>query len=55
LQKSAIVLADLPRFLKRAGAFTVEAPEVALDILNVILEVAADDIRIVPRGLRIVW
>ena len=38
-----------------AGAFAVEAPEVALDILNVIFEVATDDVCIVPRGLRITW
>jgi len=55
LQKSAIVLADFPRFFESAGAFAVKATEVALDILDVIFEIAADDSRIVPRGLRITW
>jgi len=44
LQKPAIVLADLPRFLECTGALIVEATEVALDILDVIFEVATDDV-----------
>src|SRR6056297_1379347 len=43
LQKSAVVLTDLPRFLEGAGPFAVEATEIALDILDVIFEIAADD------------
>ena len=55
LYKSATVLADFARFVKGAGAFAVEATEVALDILDVVFEIATDDVRIVPRRLRITW
>lgn len=55
MQKSAIVLADFARFFESAGAFAVEATEVALDILDVVFEIATDDVRIVPRRLRIAW
>jgi len=55
LQKSAIVFTDFARFLESTGPFTVEATEVALDILDVIFEIATDDVCIVPRCLRIAW
>ncbi|MEP3158580.1 MAG: hypothetical protein ABJO64_19885, partial [Nitratireductor sp.] len=55
LQKSAIVLADFARFLEGTGPFTVEATEVVLDILDVIFEIATDDVRIFPRRQRIAW
>ena len=55
MQKSAIVLADFPRFFESAAAFAVEATEVALDILNVVFEIATDDVLIVPRRLLIAW
>ncbi len=55
LQKPAVVLTDLPRFLERAGALVVEATEVALDILDVVFEVATDDVAVVTGCLRIAW
>ena len=55
MQKSAIVLADFARFLEGTGPFTVEATEVVLDILDVIFEIATDDVRIFPRRQRIAW
>ena len=55
MQKSAIFLADFPRFFESAGAFAIEATEIALDVLDIIFEIATDDVRIVPRRLRIAW
>lgn len=51
LEESPVVLAHLARLFKRPGAFFIQAPKVALDIPDVELDIAADDIGIVPNGL----
>ena len=52
-QEPPIFFADLPRFLKRARPFVVEAAELALDVLNVDLEVVPDEISIFLSSLRV--
>ena len=41
-----IFYTDLTRFLKRACPFVVEAAEIALDVLNVDLEVTPDEVSV---------
>ena len=53
LQEPAVVLADLPRFLKRPRPLFVETPEVALDVPDVEIEVASDDVCVLASGLRV--
>ena len=54
-QEASVVLAHLARLFERPRALNLKAPKVALDVPHVDLKVAADEIDIVPRGLRIAW
>lgn len=54
-QETSVVLAHLARLFERPRALNFKAPKVALDVPDVELEVAADEIGIVPRGFRIAW
>lgn len=45
--------ADLTRFLKRACPFVVKTTEIALNTLNVDLEVILDEISVFLNGVRI--
>lgn len=53
LQETPIFLADLSRLLKRPGTFFLETAKVALNVPDVELEIAPDDVGVVPHGLRI--
>ncbi len=53
LQESVVVLADLSRFLKGPRPLFVKAPEVALDVPDVEIEIASYDVCVVASGLRI--
>lgn len=55
LKEPAVVLADFTRFLKGPRSLFVETPKVALDVLDVELKVAADEIGIGLRVFRIAW
>lgn len=48
MQKPAVVFADFPRVL-------VEAPEIALDILDIVFDIAPEDVGVVTGRLRIAW
>ena len=54
LQEPPVVLADLTRFLKGPRPLFVETSKVALDVPNVEIEIASDDVRVLPGRLRVI-
>lgn len=53
LQEPPVVLADLARFLKGPRPLLVKTPKVALDVPNVEIEIASDDVCVLASGLRV--
>lgn len=53
LREPAVVLADLPRFLKGPRPLFVETPKVVLDVTDVEIEIASDDVCVLASGLRV--
>lgn len=53
LQEPAVVLADLTCLLKGPRPLFVETPKVALDVPNVEIEIASDDVCVLASGMRV--
>ena len=54
LKEPAVVLADVPCLFKGASPFLIEAPKVALDVTDVEIEIASDDVRVLLGRLRVI-
>ena len=55
LKEPPVFLADVPRFLKGPRPLFVEALKVALDVTDVEIEIASDEVRVLSGRLRVIW